>query len=319
MLKYTLERIALLVLTMFLIITLNFFLLRLDGTTPFENPKISPAAKEMMMKKYGLDKPMVVQYARYLGDLLKGDLGKSINFKNQSVSKLILSKLPHTIRVGLPALVFGVLLGMLLGALAAIYRGGLIDNMATIFAIIFVTIPSFVLAALFQHYLAAEWSIFPYLYSPPDMSRGVTYWDSMYSSIMPALAIGLGIVSSVMRFMRSELVEVLNSDYILLARAKGLSKPKVIIRHAIRNAMIPVMTIIGPMTLYVIYGSLVIERFFGVPGLSQLMLKAIEKHDYFLTLGVNIFYSFMFIVIVLIIDLLYGVVDPRIRLSGGSK
>ncbi len=319
MLKYTLERVALLVLTMFLIITLNFFLLRLDGSTPFENPKISPAAKEMMMRKYGLDKPMVVQYTRYLGDLVRGDLGKSINFKNQSVLDLILSKLPHTIRVGLPALVFGVLMGMLLGSLAAIYRGGFIDNVVTVLAIVFVTIPSFVLAALFQHYLAGEWGLFPYLYNPPDVSRGITYWDSMYSAIMPALAIGLGIIASVMRFMRSELIEVLNSDYILLARAKGLSKPKVILRHAIRNAMIPVMTIIGPMTLSVIYGSLIIERFFGVPGLSQLMLKAIEKHDYFLTLGVNIFYSFAFIVIVLITDLLYGVVDHRIRLSGGSK
>ncbi len=319
MLRYTLERIALLVLTMFLIVTLNFFLLRLDGTTPFENPKITDTQKQFMMEKYGLDKPMVVQYARYLGDLLKGDMGKSIYFQNQPVLELILSKLPHTMRVGLPALVFGVLMGMILGALAAIYRGGFIDNMVTVLAIVFVTIPSFVLAALFQHYLAGEWGLFPYLYSPPDPSRGVTYWDSMYSVIMPALAIGLGIIASVMRFMRSELVEVLNSDYILLARAKGLSKPKVILKHAIRNAMIPVMTIIGPMTLSVIYGSLVIERFFGVPGLSQLMLNAIEKHDYFLTLGVNIFYSFMYIVIVLVIDLLYGVVDPRIRLSGGSK
>ncbi len=319
MLRYTLERVLLLILTMFLIITLNFFILRIDGSTPFENPKISDTQKQFMMEKYGLNDPMIVQYARYLGDLLKGDMGKSINFQNQPVLDLIMSKLPHTIRVGLPALIFGVLVGMILGALAAIYRGGFIDNMVTVLAIIFVTIPSFVLAALFQHYLAGEWGLFPYLYNPPDPSRGISYWDSMYSVVMPALAIGLGIVASVMRFMRSELVEVLNSDYILLARAKGLSKPKVILRHAIRNAMIPVMTIIGPMTLSVIYGSLIIERFFGVPGLSQLMLNAIEKHDYFLTLGVNIFYSFMFIIVVLIIDLLYGVVDPRIRLSGGSK
>lgn len=319
MIRYTLERIFLMVITMVLIIVINFFLLRLDGATPFENPKITQAQKALMMKKYGLDKPMVEQFTAYVKDLLKGDFGVSFSFHNLEVIDLVTSKLPHTIRVGLPALLFGVIVGMILGSLAAIYRGGLVDNFVTVLAIIFVTVPSFVLAALFQYYLAGEWGIFPYLYSAPDPTRGVSAWDSFYSSIMPALAIGLGIVASVMRFMRSELIEVLNSDYILLARAKGLNKPKVITRHAIRNAMIPVMTIIGPMTLSVIYGSLIIERFFGVPGLSNLMLNAINTHDYFLTLGINIFYSLIFIVIVLIIDLLYGVVDPRIRVSGGDR
>ena len=317
--RYILERLALIFLTMFIVITINFFLLRLMPGTPFENPKITPAQKELMMRKYGLDDPAVVQYTRYMGNLLKGDLGNSFKLQDQPVLDLISMRLPHTVKIGSMALVFGVLMGIFLGALAAIYRNSLWDHLATFFAVIGVSIPSFVLAALLQHYVVAEMGMFTFLYNPVDASRGISRWDSIYSAILPAFSLSLFVISATMRYMRSELVEVLNSDYILLARAKGLNKAQVIVRHAIRNALIPVVTIIGPMAIGLMTGSLVIEMFYGVPGLGRLLLNAINTNDYFLILGVNAFYSLLYVSVILVIDLLYGLIDPRIRLRGGQS
>lgn len=319
MLRYILQRLGLIVLTMFIVITINFFLLRLMPGTPFDNPKITPAQKELMMRKYGLDDPAVVQYTRYMTGLItKGDLGESFKLQDQPVLTLISQRLPHTVKIGSLALVFGVIVGILLGAVAAIYKNSPIDHFVTILAVVGVSVPSFVLAALLQHYVVAEMGWFTYLYNPVDVSRGVTWWDSFYSSILPSFSLSLFVISATMRYMRSELVEVLNSDYILLARAKGLNKAQVIMRHALRNSLIPVVTIIGPMAISLMTGSLVIEMFYGVPGLSRLMMNAITQNDYFLILGVNAFYSLLYIIVILIVDLLYGVIDPRIRLRGGK-
>ncbi|MBN2797202.1 MAG: ABC transporter permease [Clostridia bacterium] len=319
MLRYVVERLFLIFLTLFVVLTINFFLLRLMPGTPFDNPKITPAQKELMVRKYGLDDPVGVQYLRYLNDVLHGDFGVSFRLQDQPVTKLIAMRLPHTVQIGSMALVFGVVVGILLGALAAIYRGSFWDGFVTILAVIGVSIPSMVLAALLQHYVVAEWGMFTYLYNPIDATRGISVWDSLYSSILPAFSLSLYVISATMRYMRSELVEVLNSDYILLARAKGLNKTQVIMRHALRNALIPVITIVGPMTIGLLTGSLVIEMFYGVPGLSRLLLNATSQNDYFLILGVNVFYSFLFVTVILIIDLLYGVIDPRIRLRGGKS
>lgn len=316
MIRYILERIGLIVLTMFIVITMNFFLLRLMPGTPFDNPKITPAQITLMEQKYGLDAPISVQYLRYMKGLLKGDMGMSFKLQDQPVVKLIAIRLPHTVKIGSMALVFGVLVGIMLGALAAIYKNSIIDHIATVLAVIGVSIPSFVLAAFLQHYIVGELGWFTYLYEPVNLSRGVNGWYSFYSSILPAFSLSLTVIAAIMRYMRSELVEVLNSDYILLARAKGLNKPQTILRHALRNALIPVITIIGPMTIGVLTGALVIEMFYGVPGLSRLMLNAVYSNDYFLVLGVTTFYSFLFVVVILIIDILYGIIDPRIRLRG---
>jgi len=287
--------------------------------TPFDNPKITPTQQAQMQEKYGLDDPAVVQYSRYMRNLLKGDFGVSFKLQDQPVKDLIAARLPHTVKIGSIALVFGVLMGILLGALAAIYRNTLWDYLATMFAVVGVSIPSFVLAALLQHYVVSEMGFFTFLYNPVDITRGVSVWDSFYSAILPSFSLSLFVISATMRYMRSELVEVLNSDYILLARAKGLNKAQVIVRHAIRNALIPVVTIIGPMAISLMTGSLVIEMFYGVPGLSRLLLNGINTNDYFLILGVNAFYSLLFVSVVLMIDLLYGLIDPRIRLRGGQS
>lgn len=316
MLRYIIERIVLIFVTMFVVITLNFFLLQLIEGSPFDNGKITPVQIEMMKKKFGLNEPPMKQYLRYLQGLAKGDLGTSFKLQNKEVSDLIADKLPNTIRIGLLALVFGVVVGILLGALAAIYRNSFWDHMVTVLAVIGVSVPSFVLAAFLQYYFVFKLGWFPFLFQEPDPVKGITVWDMFRSMILPAFSLSLYVISATMRYMRAELVEVLNSDYILLARAKGLNKTQVIMRHALRNALIPVVTIVGPMAVSLLTGSLVIEMFFGVPGLSRLLLNAVYQNDYFLILGVNSFYSLMYVVIILVVDLLYGVIDPRIRLKG---
>lgn len=318
MLRYVVERVILIFLTLFIILTINFFMLRLMPGTPFDNPKITDAQKTLMMEKYGLDEPIVVQYFRYLKGVVKGDLGKSFKLQDQPVLKLITMKLPHTVKIGLMALVNGVIFGILLGSLAAVFKGSPIDTGITVMAVIGVSIPSFVLAALLQFYVVGEMGWFTYLYKPVDATRGVSVWDSIYSSILPAMSMSLFVISAVMRYMRSELVEVLNSDFVLLARAKGLNKAQVITRHSLRNALIPVITVIAPMTVGLLTGGIIIEQFYGVPGLGRLMLNSIAQNDYFLTIGVNLFYSLLFVVIVLMVDLTYGIIDPRIRLKGGN-
>ncbi|WP_113672217.1 ABC transporter permease [Vallitalea guaymasensis] len=319
MIRYVIERIALIVLTLFIVLTINFFLLRLMPGTPFDNPKITEVQQQLMKEKYGLDDPAYVQYFRYLKQVVfERDLGNSFKLQDQPVLKLITMKLPHTVKIGTIALIFGVIVGIFLGSIAAIYKNSIWDNLVTILAVIGVSIPGFVMAAFLQYFLCAKLGWFPYIYKPVDALRNVSRWDSFYSSILPAFSLGLFVISSTMRYMRSELVEVLNSDYILLARAKGLSKPKVIFRHALRNALIPVITILGPMAVNILTGGVVVEQFFGVPGLGKLMVNASFTNDYFLILGVNLVYSFLLVTVILIVDLLYGVIDPRIRLKGGG-
>ncbi|GMQ62305.1 ABC transporter permease [Vallitalea maricola] len=319
MFRYTIERIALIILTLFIVLTINFFLLRLMPGSPFANPKITQAQIEMIEEKYGLDDPAYVQYFRYIKNLVvKQDLGVSFKLQDQPVKGLIGMKLPHTVKIGTIALIFGVIVGIFLGAIAAIYRNSIWDNIITIMAVIGVSIPGFVAAAFLQYFFCSKLGWFPYIYNPVDALRKISIWDSIYSALLPALSLSLYVISSTMRYMRSELVEVLNSDYILLARAKGLSKPKVIFRHALRNALIPVITMIGPLAVNILTGGVVVEQFFGVPGLGKLLVTGIFSNDYFVVLGVNLVISFLYVSVILVVDLLYGVIDPRIRLKGGG-
>ena len=319
MIRYTIERIILIFVTLFIVVTINFFLLRLMPGSPFANPKITPVQLEMMEAKYGLDDPSYVQYLRYMKNLIvKQELGNSFKMQDQPVAKLIKMKLPHTIKIGTIALIFGVIVGIFLGSIAAIYRNSFWDNLVTILAVIGVSIPSFVLAAFLQYFFCTKLELFPYIYNPPDVTRNISFWKSIYSGLLPAFSLSLYVISSTMRYMRSELVEVLSSDYILLARAKGLSKPKVIFKHALRNALIPVITIVGPMAISILTGGVIVEQFFGVPGLGKLLVAGIFSNDYFVILGVNLVISFLYVSVILVVDLLYGVIDPRIRLKGGG-
>ena len=319
MFKYILKRLGYMIITLFLILTVNFLLLQLLPGSPFDGEKKTEAQIAILEEKYGMNDPIPVQYARYLKGVFQGDFGTSFKLQNQEITDLVLTRIPYTIKHGALALVIGVVIGIILGAVAAMKRNSWTDHTITVISVLGVSIPSFVLAAFLQYFICNKLGWLPVIYQPADEMRGVTVWDEFKSLILPAIALSVPVIASLMRYMRSELIEVLNTDYILLARAKGLTKSQVIVHHALRNALIPVITVVGPMVVSIMTGSLVVEKFFGVPGLSNLLLNSVVMKDQFLTLGIAFFYAFLYVIVILIIDLLYGVIDPRIRLAGGGK
>ena len=319
MFKYILKRLGYMAVTLFLVLTVNFLLLQLLPGSPFDGEKKTEAQIAILEEKYGMNDPIPVQYARYLKGVFQGDFGTSFKLQNQEVTELVLTRIPYTIKPGALALLIGIIIGITLGAIAAMKRNSWADHMITIISVLGVSIPSFVLAAFLQYFICTKLGWLPVIYQPADEMRGVTMWDEFKSLILPAISLSVPVIASLMRYMRSELIEVLNTDYILLARAKGLTKAQVIVHHALRNALIPVITVVGPMVVSIMTGSLVVEKFFGVPGLSNLLLNSVTMKDQFLTLGIAFFYAFLYVIVILIIDLLYGVIDPRIRLAGGGK
>ncbi len=319
MFKYILKRLGYMAVTLFLVLTVNFLLLQLLPGSPFDGEKKTEAQIAILEEKYGMNDPIPVQYARYLKGVFQGDFGTSFKLQNQEVTDLVLTRIPYTIKPGALALLIGIIIGITLGAIAAMKRNSWADHLITIISVLGVSIPSFVLAAFLQYFICTKLGWLPVIYQPADEMRGVTMWDEFKSLILPAISLSVPVIASLMRYMRSELIEVLNTDYILLARAKGLTKAQVIVHHALRNALIPVITVVGPMVVSIMTGSLVVEKFFGVPGLSNLLLNSVTMKDQFLTLGIAFFYAFLYVIVILIIDLLYGVIDPRIRLAGGGK
>jgi len=308
MVRYILERLLIGFATLFIIVSVTFFLLKLLPGTPFKDDKLTDQQKEMLKEQYGLNEPLIIQYKNYMFKVMHGDFGTSFTYDNQPVSRLISQKIKYTTQIGIQSLVFGLFFGIPLGALAALKRNSFWDHFTIIVAIIGVSIPSFILGALLQLFVAVKLGWFT-----------VAYEKTFISTILPSFALSLFVISSTARFMRTELVEVLGSDYILLARSKGLTNAQVIFRHALKNALIPVITIVGPLMITLLTGSLVIEKIFGVPGVSFMLVEGVMRNDYFVILGVATFYSALYIIILIITDILYGIIDPRIRISGGDK
>ena len=304
--SYVARRLVYLLLTLWLVITCTFFLMHFLPGSPLSNEeKLPPNLKGRILEEYGLDKPVPVQYALYLGNLLQGDLGLSFSYDGRSVSGLIAQGFPASLQIGLQGLLFGGLIGILLGTVAALKRGTWVDNTATILAVIGVSVPSFVLAAVFSYYIGVKMGILP----PGG-------WESFAHTILPSLALSFLVIAQVTRYIRSELLDVFSQDYMKTAKAKGMGRRVVVFRHALRNALIPTVTVLGPLTVNLITGSLVVEQIFGVPGLSTLFVNSIMTNDYTLIMGTTIFYAFLFMVSVFIVDILYGVIDPRIRVAG---
>ncbi|MCI1892850.1 MAG: ABC transporter permease [Schleiferilactobacillus harbinensis] len=305
MVKYILKRIGFLLLTLFLVASITFFLMKLLPGTPFNNPKIPAAQQAILAKQYGLDLPLWQQYVNYMVGIVHGNFGESYQFAGQTVSYLISTRIGPSLQLGVQAMIVGTLLGILLGAIAAIRKNTWVDAVATIFAIIGRSIPNFVFAALLQFWLAYKMNLFP-----------IALWDGFSSSILPTLALAMAPLANTARFMRMEMVDVLNSDYIELAKSKGESQWQVVAKHAMRNSMIPIVTIIGPMAVDLMLGSLVVENVFAIPGIGQQFVQSITTNDYPVIMGLTILYSVMLTVVILVVDVLYGIIDPRIRLSG---
>ncbi|MCR8746091.1 ABC transporter permease [Romboutsia lituseburensis] len=313
MFRYVMKRIMYMFITLFVVISVTFFLVRLLPGTPFNDQKLNAQQIEQLEAQYGLDKPVPVQYIKYLTGVFQGKLGTSFKNANQKVEDIIKIRIGPSAMLGAQSLVFGTIVGLALGIVAALNRNTIWDYLCTILSVVGVSVPSFVFAATLQLYIASKMSLLPITWGVPLGSDFRYVW-----TVLPSLALSFFTISNVARFTRTELVEVLNSDYIVTAKAKGLSKATVILKHALRNALIPVITVLGPLAAGLLTGSLVVEKVFAVPGIGDLLVNAINTNDLFVISGVAILYSAFYIVVILIVDILYGVIDPRIRLAGGN-
>ncbi|MED1472079.1 oligopeptide ABC transporter permease [Neobacillus sp. M.A.Huq-85] len=309
MAKYILQRVIYMILTLFIVVSVTFFLMKLVPGTPFSNAgKLTHEQLAIMQEKYHLTDPVPVQYANYLKNMVQGDLGISFQFNNTPVTKLLAIRIGPSATLGLEAMVFGSIFGILLGVIAALKQNTWVDYSATFIAVAGKSIPSFIFAGLLQYYVAVKLEWFP-----------VMFWRGPEYTVLPTIALAMFPISIAARFMRTELIDVLGSDYITLAKAKGASYFQISVKHALRNALIPVITVLGPLAVSLMTGSLVIEEIFAIPGLGEQFVKAITVNDYPVIMGTTILFAAAFVVIILVVDILYGIIDPRIRISGGRS
>lgn len=306
--KFIMTKMINIFITLFIIATITFFLMKMLPGSPFDEEKLAELSDEERLEflaRYDLDKPVHIQYVNYLGNLLKGDLGLSYYYEGQSVSSLIHKRIGPSMFLGLQAVMMGLSIGIILGMIAAFRHNTFWDYSTMVIAVLGISIPNFVLAAILQFYAGLKWGIFP-----------VAYWESYDSSILPTVSLGGTVIAIIARFMRNEMLEVLSQDYIVTAQAKGIGDLAVLMKHAIRNALIPVVTIMGPVFVSLLTGSLVIENIFSIPGIGSLFVDSIKMNDYPTIMGLTLFYSTFFILTILIVDLLYTLIDPRIRIQG---
>ena len=303
MIKYILKRLGLLLLTLFLIVTLTFFMMQVMPGTPFSNPKLTPDQLEILKHAYGLDKPLWQQYFIYVGHMFTGNFGTSFIYTNQPVITMIAQRLPVSMQLGTQALILGTVLGALMGKASARRKNGLLDGVFGFLSVLGISVPSFVIGTLILLYLGFNLNLFP-----------ISGWGTFSQTIMPTIALSFAPMAVVTRFVRSEMIESLSSDYILLARAKGLSEKEVVNKHALRNSLIPMLTLIGPMAANLLTGSVLIEKIFSIPGIGSQFVDSIPAKDFPVIMATTIVYAVILMVFILVTDILTAIVDPRVRL-----
>ena len=290
-LKYIGKRLIISAITLFVILVVLFLMVRFLPGSPINNEKLSAAQRAVIEAKYGLDKPLFTQFVIYVKDMLTGNFGVSMNlYKDMPVASLVGNAAKISFLYGF----------------AALHRNSIWDTLATALSVIGVSIPSFVFALLILIFFASYLRILPTAYSSSQ---------PIYSSIMPVAALSTGVIANVSRFTRTEMIEVLDSDYMILAKAKGLERKTLIFSHALRNALIPVITILGPILVNLMTGTMVVELLCSVPGLGKLLVNSILSSDYNIILACAFLYAAMYIIMMLVIDIAYGIIDPRIRLG----
>lgn len=303
--KYLLKRVVLAVVTIWAVATITFGLMNMVPGGPFLSEKaISPAATAALEAKYGLDKPFIERYLTYLGDAMHGDFGLSLKQRGRTVSSIISAKFPVSAKVGGIAVLVSLLLGVPLGVLAAYKRGTAIDSTFSVLATLGIAVPSFVICTVLMYFFGVKLRLLPTL--------GLTSWKHY---LMPVFALAAYPTSYIMRLMRSSMLDVLGQDYMRTAKAKGLSQGVSLFKHALRNAILPVITYLGPMIAYTLVGSFIVEKIFTIPGLGGEFIKAINGRDYTMIMGTTIFLAAFMVVMLLIVDIVYTIVDPRIKLK----
>ena len=314
MVKYVMQRILAMLLTLFIIITLGFMVIRLMPGGIFDDAvDMTYEQRAALEAKYNLDKPIPIQYAMFLkGLVLEGDWGTSLKlYINVPVWDIIKTKIPVTLYINFFALAISLPLGITLGIVAAIRKNTMVDYGISFLVVIFISVPSFIFATLLQYFVAFKGGLFPIIYDAT--STGVS---KLHGLALPIIALSLGPIARVTRYLRAELAETINTDFMLLAKTKGLTERQATINHGIRNSLLPLANIIIPMFTGIMGGSLVIETIFSIPGMGGIMVKSINAPDYTVTLAALIFYTLVSLITVLVVDLSYGIIDPRVRMGG---
>ena len=313
MLKYIVKRIGMALATLLGIIFVLFVLVRIMPGNPFPSERMSATQIANKRAEMGLDDPILLQFVRYMKNVLRGDFGKGSSLYNGAPIKTVLSScVSNSFRIGGLAILIGTVLGLLLGICAALHRGKFLDGFCTVFSIVGVCVPSYVFLIFLQYNFSYKVSFFPYFF---DSSR------FLFSAILPALSLSLFTMSTIARFTRNEMVEVIDSDYVRLAESKGMEGGLLIRRHVLRNALVPIVTVLAPLIVDLLTGALVVEKIYGINGIGKLMVDAIagEGVDYNYVLALGILYSSLYIGMMLAVDILYGILDPRIRVSAKGE
>ena len=310
--KYILKRIGMAILTLFLITFILFVLVRIMPGNPFPSERMSAEQIANKRAEMGLDDPILVQFGTYLAGVLHGDFGKGTSlYYGAPISTVLGPCIQNSFKVGGLAILIGTAVGLLLGIVAALNKGTFLDGFCTVFSILGVCVPSYVFLIFLQYFLSYRLNLFPYFFDGSD------FW---HSAVLPSVSLSLFTMSTIARFTRNEMVEVMDSDYVHLAESKGMYGSKLVRRHILRNALIPIVTVIAPLIVDLLTGSLVVEKIYGINGIGKLMVDAIagEGVDYNYVLALGILYSALYIGIMLVVDILYGVLDPRIRVAGSK-
>lgn len=308
--KYAFKRLIQGVITVWFIATATFVAMQMAPGDPLSGEKaLSEEIRANLEAKYGLDKPPLQQYFIYMGNLLQGDLGISYTQQNRQVNDIIAEHFPVSAILGVLAIVFAALGGILLGALTALFRNKAPDVIIMFLVILGISVPSFVVAALAQLSLVNINNLFGFSVLP------VAGWGTVQHMLIPALVLGLSTMAFLTRLMRSSMLEIINADYVRTARSKGLPESRIFSRHMLRNAILPVVTVLGPAIAGITTGGFVVEIVFAIPGLGRYFVQAVQQLDYTVIMGTTVFYGGFLVLMVIIVDLIYGLVDPRVRLE----
>ena len=305
---YILKRLAISFFTVMMLVTVVFFLVRAMPGEPFLSDKLTPEIRENMIRYYGFDKPLYAQYFIYVKNLLRGDLGVSMHYHGIPVNKIIVDSFPYSASLGIRALGLALVAGLTLGVISALNRGRFLDYFCIIIAILGVSLPDFVTGYLLQYVFAIKLKLFP-----------IAMWRGFRFTVLPTFALSFYTTALLARIMRASMLEVTGQDYVKVARAKGLGTFQIVARHELRNAILPVITILGPVTAAILTGTFIIESIYAIPGMGKFYVSGIQNLDYSQILGLTLFYGTFIVAANFIVDILYGIVDPRIRVDRRDK
>lgn len=304
MTQFLLKKIFILLVSLFVVATLTFALMQMIPGDPFTQEKAVPEEiLKAMYRHYGLDQPWYVQYLRYMKGLITFDLGPSFKYQGRTVSEIIREGFPVSMTLGLEALLLSIFSGIGLGCIASLKHAKWQDHFTMVLAVLGISVPSFILATFLQYFFAMKLDLLP-----------VARWGTFDHSILPAIALAALPTAFIARLTRSNMVEIMQQDYIQTAQSKGLNSFQIVFRHCLRNALLPIVTYLGPLTTAILTGSFAVEKIFGIPGLGQWFVMSITNRDYTVIMGTTVFYSAILMLSVFLVDVLYCFIDPRIKL-----